>query len=423
MNPLYNAGIHLYSMAAGIAAMRNKKVKRMLAGQSETSGRLKKYRSELAPDGFDVWFHVASLGEFEQARPLIEALLSEHPEMSILLSFFSPSGYEVRHNFNPRVAVVYLPFDTPSKVRRFLDEAAPKKAVFVKYEFWGNYLSELSERRIPTYLVSAIFRQKQIFFRPWGETFRKILRKFDHLYVQDDNSARLLKTIGITNTTVAGDTRFDRVAAICKAGKQVSEIDKFIAATPGSLTFVAGSSWPADENLYIPWLLAHPDCRGIIAPHEFDSSRLESLKKRLGSAMLLSELTDRLKNCETFPDLNSIRYIIVDCFGLLSSLYRYADIAYIGGGFGAGIHNINEAATYSVPVIFGPNNHKFKEASDLISCGGGFCIADEKSLGACLDRLTSDSSTLATAGSAAGKYISDNIGASRLILSDLFGIR
>lgn len=367
MNPLYNIGISLYGAAARLASLQSKKVSDMIAGQRATLNTLESERLTKAPDGYDVWIHAASLGEFEQGRPLIERLRREHPEKKILLTFFSPSGYNVRRNYDRVDTVAYLPFDTPAKVKRFLDAAKPKMAIFVKYEFWGNYLEQLHRRGIPTYLISSIFRPSQRFFRPGGEWARNMLRKFNHLYLQDEASRKLLAGIGIENTTVAGDTRFDRVTDIMRMAKEVKIAGKF--TENAKFTLIAGSSWPADEDIYIPWIKANPQVKAIIAPHEFDKERLGLLRKRFaGKAVLLSELQ--------FPsDLNGDEQVlIIDCFGLLSSLYNYGSVAYIGGGFGAGIHNINEAAVFGIPVVFGPRHHKFKEASDLIACGGGFEI-------------------------------------------------
>lgn len=418
MNSVYNAGIGLYMGAARLAAMGSDKVRHMLDGQKETFGRLRQYRSTLAPDGFDVWFHAASLGEFEQARPIIDSLLQRFPDKTILVSFFSPSGYRVRHNYHPKVAVVYLPFDLPHLVKRFIDEASPRMAIFVKYEFWGNYLSELHRRGIPTYIISAIFRPSQRFFKKWGGMFRSILGYYNHLFVQDDNSKQLLASAGIYRVTVAGDTRFDRVTAIRDGRKPVPEIEQFLENSP--FTLVVGSSWERDENIYIPWLKANPDVRAIIAPHEFDGKRLEDLRRKLGTdrTLLLSEL--RAAAAEGRRVSESARYVIIDGFGLLSSLYAYADTAYVGGGFGAGIHNINEAAVYGIPVLFGPRHGKFIEARDLIQCGGSFSIDSRNALATTLDTLRHDTDRRLKAGEAAHKYIASHIGASDIIMAALF---
>lgn len=426
MNAAYNAAIALYRAAAHVASTWSPKVRRMIDGQHETLGRLAHFRESMAPGGFDVWFHAASLGEFEQARPLIDALLAQSPDTTILLSFFSPSGYEVRHNYNSRVAVVYMPFDTPKAVRAFLDAAAPRMAVFVKYEFWGNYLEELKRRNISTYIVSAIFRPSQVFFKPWGGMFRSILRKFDHLYVQDDRSRELLAGIGISAVTVAGDTRFDRVTEIRNNGRNIAEVECFKTAHPSAFTLVVGSSWERDEDIYIDELHRHHESLAIIAPHEFDSARLTALRQRLGAerTMLFSEFSALYAQSpeEAAKTASTINYLIIDCFGLLSSLYRYADVAHIGGGFGAGIHNINEAAVYGIPVTFGPRHQKFNEARDLIECGGGFCISNSNEFTKVFTNLTTDINARTAAGNAAGNYIATHIGASTIIMNELFNI-
>lgn len=413
MNPLYNIGISLYGAAARLASLQSKKVSDMIAGQRATLDTLESERLTKAPDGYDVWIHAASLGEFEQGRPLIERLRREHPDKKILLTFFSPSGYNVRRNYDRVDTVAYLPFDTPARVKRFLDAAKPKMAIFVKYEFWGNYLEQLHRRGIPTYLISSIFRPGQRFFRPGGEWARNMLRKFNHLYLQDEASRKLLAGIGIENTTVAGDTRFDRVTDIMRMAKEVKIAGKF--TENAKFTLIAGSSWPADEDIYIPWIKANPQVKAIIAPHEFDKERLGLLRKRFaGKAVLLSELQ--------FPsDLNGDEQVlIIDCFGLLSSLYNYGSVAYIGGGFGAGIHNINEAAVFGIPVLFGPRHHKFKEASDLIACGGGFEINSREECNRVLDDMLDNPDARHSAGEAAAEYIQRSIGATDLIYADLF---
>ncbi|MDE6126063.1 MAG: 3-deoxy-D-manno-octulosonic acid transferase, partial [Muribaculaceae bacterium] len=321
-------------------------------------------------------------------------------------------------------AVVYLPFDTPHRVKHFLDLARPSMAIFIKYEFWGNYLGELRRRGIPTYIISAIFRPGQRFFRPGGGMFRKMLGCFDHLYLQDERSRRLLKVIGVENVTVAGDTRFDRVTDVMRSTIEIAGFPGF--GSEAKLRFIAGSSWEADEEIYVPWLNAHEEAAFIIAPHEFNETRLEALRNRFpaGSVVLLSEWLRLHKTYteDNFPPfMKNIRGIIVDSFGKLSTLYRFADVAYIGGGFGSGIHNLNEAAVYNMPVIFGPEHSKFKEASDLIACGGGFSINSASEFNNTMSALTGDPLTLRHAGDAAGKYIKDNIGATDKIYSDLFG--
>lgn len=419
MNPLYNFGISVFGLGLKIASTRNQKVRKMLAGREQTLSRL---RRDIRPGDRYVWIHAASLGEFEQGRPLIERIRRERPDLKILLSFFSPSGYEVRHNYDGADCVVYLPLDSPAKVREFLDAAHPEVAIFVKYEFWGNYLTELHRRGIPTYIISAIFRPKQIFFRPWGGMFRKLLGCFRQIYVQDENSRRLLAGIGVENVTVAGDTRFDRVTDIMRSTFDIPGMERL--RRDGRLTMIFGSSWEPDEEIYIPWLRRHPEISAVIAPHEFNPQRLEALRRevslREGDTMMLSDY-ERLFAPGGDPSAaENVRVVIVDCFGKLSSLYRYGDIAYIGGGFGHGIHNLNEAAVYGMPVVFGPRHQKFKEASGLIDCGGGFSIDSADAFNRVADSLTSDPAALAAAGKAAGQYIRDNLGATDRIFNSIF---
>ena len=422
MNLLYNTAISLYGAAAQLVSLRSRKVRKMLQGQHRTPEML---RRKLAGKPGAVWFHASSLGEFELGRPMIERLRREHPEVPILLSFFSPSGFEVRKNYPYVDAVVYLPFDTPRRVRKFLDLVRPSMAIFIKYEFWGNYLEVLHKRGIPTYLISSIFRPGQRFFRKGGGLFRRMLGCFTHLYVQDERSRRLLRVIDVKNVIVAGDTRFDRVTDVMRSSVEIPGFPGFAPRT--RLKFIAGSSWEADEEIYVPWLNAHSEIGFIIAPHEFNETRLEALRNRFASktVLLLSEWIHILKESErgnTPPPawLSGIRGIIVDSFGKLSSLYRFADIAYIGGGFGAGIHNLNEAAVYGIPVVFGPNHEKFKEASDLITCGGGFSVANSSEFGATIDTLVNSPEEIRRAGDAAGKYIRDNLGATDRIYSEIF---
>lgn len=414
MNPLYSFGIHCFAVGAKIASLRSEKIKKMLQGQEDTLAVLKSCREQIAPEGFDVWFHAASLGEFEQARPIIERLRRKDSQMKILLTFFSPSGYEVRSNYDKVDCVAYLPFDTPGRVKRFIDATKPKMAIFAKYEFWGNYLEQLHKAGIPIYIISSIFRPGQRFFRPWGGMFRDMLRCYTHLYVQDEQSVDLLNSVGLNNVTAAGDTRFDRVTDILSQAKEVDEIKSFVEDSP--FTLIAGSSWPQDEAFYIPWLKRHSDVKAIIAPHEFDKARLEQLRSQLGvnDTCFLSEIK------QDGSGLKPFKYLIIDCFGLLSSIYRYGDAALIGGGFGAGIHNINEAAVYGIPVIFGPVHHKFREASELIRLGGGFTFADQAQLDAILDKLNGDTDARKKAGDVAGRFIADNIGASDIIFNDIF---
>lgn len=415
MGLIYNSAIGAYALGARLASVSSPKVKTMLNGQKESLASLERESAVPGFRGYDVWFHAASLGEFEQARPLIERLRREQPETTILLTFFSPSGYEVRKNYDKVDRVAYLPFDRPALVRRFLDAVRPGIAVFVKYEFWGNYLGELKARNIPTYIIDAIFRKDQVFFKPWGGVFRDMLGDFTHLFVQDENSRKLLSSVGVDNVTVAGDTRFDRVTDIMASTVELPGIEKWLKQSP--FTLIAGSSWQPDEERYIPWLNSNPDVKAIIAPHEFDGERIEILRKRLaGRTACVSE-------CRSGGDImvpDDARVLIVDCFGLLSSLYRFGDVAIVGGGFGTGIHNINEAAVYGMPVAFGPKHQKFKEAADLLGAGGAFEYTSADDIGAFLTMMKTDRAALDKAGEAAGGYIRKNLGASDRIYPAIF---
>ena len=407
MNILYNAAISLYAATAKALAPRNPKARKMIEGQRQTMVTLEQKRG----DGEWVWIHASSLGEFEQGRPLIERLRSERPELKILLTFFSPSGYEVRKDYAKADVVCYLPFDKPRAVERFLDLARPSVAIFVKYEFWGNYLESLRRRGIPTYIISAIFRPGQVFFRPWGGMFRNMLRCFTHIFVQDCASRELLGGIGVEDVTVAGDTRFDRVADILRGSKPFPIVENFAASA--AVTLIMGSSWQPDEDIVIPYFNSHPGLKLIIAPHEFDAGRLEALRARIGRKVgLYSETNEQ--------NASQLDCLIIDRFGILSSCYRYASIAYVGGGFGAGIHNVNEAAVYGIPVIFGPRHTKFREAAGLKECGGGFAIGSKEEFNAIADRLTTDPGFLARSGKAAGEYIQSQLGATERVYSHIF---
>ncbi|MCX4368629.1 3-deoxy-D-manno-octulosonic acid transferase [Muribaculaceae bacterium Isolate-042 (Harlan)] len=411
MNLLYNAGISLYGLGMRIAALRSDKVRRLLKGQREALPYL---RHTIDSDHGYIWIHAASLGEFEQGRPFIEMVRRLHPQAKILLTFFSPSGYEVRCNFPLVDAVSYLPLDSPHNVKAFLDAVKPRMALFIKYEFWGNYLQELRRRGIPTYIISSIFRKSQIFFKPWGGMFRSMLRCYTHIFVQDDNSMRLLSDIGVYNVSVAGDTRFDRVTDIMRERPDVPQAEAISEDSP-CLTIVAGSTWPPDEELLLPYVNSHPEVRLIIAPHEVRTDRIEDIVSKLSRPVVcLSKATPE--------QAAKADCLIVDCYGKLSGVYRYGDIAYIGGGFGAGIHNINEAAVYDMPVLFGPHYRKFKEASDMIECGGAFTFSDKAGFISAIDPLVSDSEYLHEAGRAAGHYIREHLGATQRVYTALSSI-
>jgi 3-deoxy-D-manno-octulosonic-acid transferase len=408
---LYTLAIHLYAFAIELASLFHKKARMMRFGQWKTNGIL---REQIDRNARYIWFHASSLGEFEQGRPMMEKIKARYPSYKILLTFFSPSGYEVRKNYPGADVICYLPFDTPYKVRKFLSLANPCMAIFIKYEFWVNYLSELKKRNIPTYSISSIFRPNQLFFKWYGKPYRRTLRCFDHLFVQDALSAELLAGCGITHVSVSGDTRFDRVVDVHKNARPIPLVEAFIKDEQGvkQPTLIAGSSWPRDEELFIRYFNEHPGVKLIIAPHEIDREHLLDIHARLKRPSV--RFSDA---CE--QEIANKDCLIIDSFGLLSSIYRYGDIAYIGGGFGKGIHNILEAATYGIPVIFGPAYHKFKEAKDIIAVGGGFSVSDEKTLNARMDEWLNNPASLQTAGQAAGKFVRNHTGATETILQFL----
>lgn len=357
-------------------------------------------RRQIGTDRY-VWFHAASLGEFEQGRPLMERLRREHPEKKILLTFFSPSGYEVRKNYAGADVICYLPFDTPFNAVKFVRMARPEAAYFIKYEFWRNYIEVLHRNNIPVYSVSSIFRPGQIFFRWYGRGYARVLKRMTHLYVQNEASRQLLHTIGVDHVTVVGDTRFDRVIDIRRAAKPLPLVERFAGCWR---VIVAGSSWPPDEDLLIHYFNAHPGVRLVLAPHVVSEDHLRQIEAKLQRPFVRY-------SAATPKSVAEADCLIIDCYGLLSSIYRYATIAYVGGGFGVGIHNVPEAAVYGVPVLIGPNNKKFREAQALLQCGGCIEVHNQTDLDHSLDHLLADREALATAGQAAGNYITANAGA------------
>ncbi len=409
---IYSLIIHLYAFVVELIAPFHKKARLIRLGQWKTNSIL---RNKIDRNAKYIWFHAASLGEFEQGRPLIEKIKTEHPDYKILLTFFSPSGYEVRKNYDGADVICYLPFDTPYRVHKFLNLANPAIAIFIKYEFWANYLKELKRRDIPVYIISAIFRPQQVFFKWYASSYRKILTCFDRLFVQDEYSRDLLATYGITNVTVAGDTRFDRVLDVQRKSRKIEVIQNFINHPEGEkqTVLVAGSSWPQDEELFVEYFNEHPELKLIIAPHEIHKEHL------LGISALLKRKSIRLSEATSGESLAGVDCIIVDSFGLLSSIYRYGDIAYIGGGFGAGIHNILEAAVYGIPVIFGPKFQKFKEARDLLALGGAFTISDKDSFDSRMNDLLSYPELRIEAGKLAGEFVSGHAGVTERILNEI----
>ena len=406
---MYNLAIYLYLLGVAIYSLFNEKVRKMWRGERDAFRIL---REQVDPNARYVWFHAASLGEFEQGRPLMEQMKREHPDIKILLTFFSPSGYEVRKNYEGADIICYLPLDTITNARRFLRTVRPEMAFFIKYEFWYNYLHILKHRHVPVYSISSIFRDGQVFFRWYGRQYGKVLKCFTHFYVQNEKSKELLGKIGLTNVTITGDTRFDRVLQIKEQAKQLPIIEQF---TKGQKVFIAGSSWQPDEEIFIKYFSEHSDWKMVIAPHVIGEDHLQQIEKLLEGRKVV-RYSDVSENSKALEDAEAL---IINCFGLLSSIYHYADVTYVGGGFGVGIHNTLEAAVWDVPVIFGPNNEKFQEAQGLKACEGGFEITNYEDFERLMNRFESDADYLKNAGQQAGNYVKQLSGATKRILSDV----
>ena len=401
---MYNVFIYLYLLGVAIISRFNEKVRKMWRGEREAFSILKE---KVDPEAKYVWFHAASLGEFEQGRPLMEQLRREHPEYKILLTFFSPSGYEVRKNYEGADIITYLPIDTITNARRFLRLVHPVMAFFIKYEFWYNYLHILKHRNIPVYSVSSIFRPDQVFFKWYGRQYGRVLNCFTHFFVQNEISKELLAKISITNTTIVGDTRFDRVLQIKEAAKQLPVVEAF---KQNYKVFVAGSSWPPDEEIFIKYFNEHKDWKLIIAPHVIGEDHLQQIEKLLSGRKIV-----RYKDSAE-ADVKDAEVLIINCYGLLSSIYHYGDVAYVGGGFGVGIHNLLEAAVWDVPVFFGPNNQKFQEAQALKK-SGGFEIHDYEEFAQMMDRFAAEPDLLKEQGAKAGHFVKGQAGATQKVLA------
>ena len=400
---IYNLAMYILELGVKLAALFSDKPAKMVKGYREVFDLL---QCKIDRNAQYIWFHAASLGEFEQGRPLIERIRKEYPQYKILQTFFSPSGYEVRKNYDGADIVCYLPIDTPSNVKKFVDLVNPCMVFFVKYEFWQNYLNTFYKKGIPVYSVSSIFRPNQIFFRWYGKGYQQVLKTFAHLFVQNEESKQLLAGIGVNNTTVVGDTRFDRVLDICAAAKQLPLVQIFKG---DALTFVAGSSWGPDEDIFIKYFNAHPEMKLIIAPHVVNDGHLKEIESKLQrSSIRYTKATEE--------NVQQADCLIIDCYGLLSSIYRYGEISYIGGGFGVGIHNVLEAAVYGIPVIFGPNNKKFREAQHLLANKGGFEINGYEDFEQLMNRFLRDEVYLKQSGKAAGDYVKGNAGAMEKIM-------
>ena len=405
---MYNIVIYIYLIGVAIASCFNKKVKKMWAGERQA---LKVLREKVDPNARYIWFHAASLGEFEQGRPLMEYLRKTHPEYKILLTFFSPSGYEVRKNYEGADIICYLPLDTIRNARRFLRSIKPVMAFFIKYEFWYNYLHILQHRGVPTYSVSSIFRPDQIFFQWYGKGYGRVLKCFTHFFVQNIESKNLLAKLDIHDVEVVGDTRFDRVLQIKEASKQLPIVEKFTENI--SKVFIAGSSWLPDEEVFLKYFNLHKDWKLIVAPHVIGEDHLAQIFELLKGRRVVryTEATEE--------NVQDAEVLIIDCFGLLSSIYHYGTISYVGGGFGVGIHNVLEAAVWDIPVIFGPNNKRFQEAQGLIMAGGGFEINDYQSFRDLMMRFETDEMFLQTSKKHAGEFVKGRAGATEKIMGSL----
>ena len=417
---IYNIVIYFVLWGIAIASLFNEKVRKMWRGEREAFKILKQ---KVDPNAKYIWFHAASLGEFEQGRPLMERIRKDYPQYKILLTFYSPSGYEVRKNYEGADIICYMPVDTRLNAIRFLRLVRPVMAFFIKYEFWSNFLHILKHRNIPTYSVSSIFREDQVFFKWYGRNYAGVLKCFTRFFVQNEESKRLLEGIGIKDVDVVGDTRFDRVLQIKEAAKQLPICEAFRTGVASSQSadvphhdfkvFVAGSSWPPDENIFIPFFNEHKDWRLLIAPHVIAEEHLK---------LILSLIKDKkvVRYTQTTPEeAAEADVLIIDCFGLLSSMYNYGDVAYIGGGFGVGIHNTLEAAVWNMPVIFGPNNKKFQEAQGLLKSGGGFEINTYEDFSGLMSSLMNDETFLKQAGDKAGAFVAHLAGATDKVLASV----
>lgn len=400
---LYGAGIVGYQTLVRVAALFHKKAKLLCDGQRKTWQIIEQQRT---PGSTYYWFHAASLGEFEQGRPVIEAIKRIRPEQKILLTFFSPSGYEIRKNYAGADIITYLPFDTLSNAKRLLKVLDISKAVFIKYEFWPNYLKALQLANIPTFSISAIFRKNHIVFKPYGHWYRRMLPLFTHIFVQDNNSLARLRAAGFDHVTQAGDTRFDRVLEIASNQKAFPLIDLF--TEKAVFVLIAGSTWPADEDLILRWMLENQHCKVVIAPHEIGEANVQRLLKKAGGKAIRY-------TCADIASIGHFQCLILDTVGMLSSVYKVGHIAYVGGGFGAGIHNIIEAAVWNIPVVFGPKYAKFQEAHELIGLGAALSVTQYAELVSAIQHLTQN----ATTGIAAGQYVRQHAGATPVIAKRL----
>lgn len=402
---LYNLGIYLYTIVIKLASLFNPRARQWVTGRD---GWRQKLNGKIIPGDKVLWIHCASLGEFEQGRPIIESLKKEKPGVKIVLSFFSPSGYEIRKNYQHADVITYLPEDTPGNAKDFIDLIKPDIAVFVKYEFWYNYIDVLHRKKVPLYLVSGIFRKDQHFFRWYGSFFRSMLLKIEKIFVQDERSLELLRSIGISNAVKAGDTRFDRVAEIASHARDIEKLVKFRG---DEKLAIAGSSWRPDEEIIARYINENPEVmKWVFAPHEITEDNIDRLERSLNTGVV---------RYSRYDGSQEARVMIIDNIGMLSSCYRYAQFAIVGGGFGKGIHNILEPACWGIPVLFGPRHEKFREALELLKVNGGFTYNSFDSFRIAVEKLNRDRPFYLQSALSSSLYIKNNTGATSIILSEL----
>jgi 3-deoxy-D-manno-octulosonic-acid transferase len=399
---LYIIGIKIYSIIIWLFSLFNSKAALFIKGRKQIFNQI---ADKINPNDENIWFHFASLGEFEQGRPVLEKIKTAHEEKKIIVTFFSPSGYEIRKNYPLADGIFYLPLDSYKNAKRFIEIVNPKMAIFTKYEFWYYYFKELHNKEIPLYIISGIFRRDQIFFKSYGGFYRNILKYVTHFFVQNEESRTLLKSIGFDCVTLSGDTRFDRVYENASNPKEIPLIKAF---TNNSPVLICGSTWPADENILAELVVKYPDWKFILAPHEIEEHHIESIQKLFPKAVRFTKLNE-----ETNPGQQTV--LIIDNIGMLSSLYQYGSIAYIGGGFGAGIHNTLEAAAFGLPVIFGPKYHKFQEAKDLLKIDAAKTVSTAEELSTAFDHFIDNKQ----ASIAARNYVDQKKGASEIIIKEI----
>lgn len=404
---VYNLGMHLLGAIIRFVALFNQKARRWVVGRK---GQFKTILNQLSENEKTVWVHCASLGEFEQGRPLIDEIKLRFPHKKIVLTFFSPSGYEVRKNYPNADHVFYLPLDTYRKARKFIKMINPEIVFFIKYEYWYNLLKLLNRKNIPVYFVSAIFRPDQLFFKSYGKWYRKLLRLATHFFVQTESSANLLKSINISNYTITGDTRFDRVAHVAENVKSLPVVESFVDNYP---VIVAGSTWKAEDALLRQYLRINPTVKVILVPHEVENGSVDRIMQQYTDLAIQYSKANK-------SNVQNKRVLVVDCYGVLTSLYQYGTIAIIGGGFGVGIHNVLEPATFGLPIIFGPKYEQFNEAVDLLNQNSAFVVNNIEEFNLVLNHLLKHNEIIQKISLQTKEYVQRNVGATKLILDTVF---